>query len=210
MERRGRPPTADVLTPTEWQVVNLVRHGVTNRRIAELRGTSVDAVKTHIEHARARLGIDSRHALRHWDGIPATSLLRSRTMPETASPELALSHIGQVSITVTDVDRALRFYRDILGLPHLFTAGDLAFIDAGGTRIMLDALPEARGQGTSVLYFTVADIHSACEALTAQGVALSGAPHMIYRHPDTGIEEWMAFFADPDGNTLAFMSAVGS
>ena len=130
-------------------------------------------------------------------------------MPETAPSQLALSHIGQVSVTVAEVERAVRFYRDVLGLQHLFTAGDLAFMDAGGTRIMLDALPEARGQGTSVLYFTVADIHAACDALAAQGVALSGAPHMIYRHPDTGIEEWMAFFSDPDGNTLAFMSAVG-
>ncbi len=210
MARRGRPPSSDVLTPAEWEVVHLVRHGVPNRRIAELRGTSLDAVKTHIEHARARLGIDSREALRHWRGIPASSPLRSFTMPETTSPQLALSHIGQVSITVTDVERSVAFYRDVLGLPHLFTSGQLAFMDADGTRIMLDALPEARGHHASALYFTVADIHAACDALTAQGVAMTGAPHMIYRHPDTGVEEWMAFFADPDGNTLAFMSAVGT
>jgi len=210
MTRRGRPPSPDVLTPAEWEVVHLVRHGATNRRIASLRGTSLDAVKTHIEHARARLGIESREALRHWRGVPLSSPLRRYTMPETASDRLALSNIGQVSVTVTDVERAVAFYRDVLGLPHLFTAGDLAFIDADGTRIMLDALPEARGQGTSVLYFSVADIHTACDALTAHGVALTGAPHMIYRHPDTGVEEWMAFFADPDGNTLAFMSAVGA
>lgn len=128
---------------------------------------------------------------------------------EAPSTRLALSYIGQVSITVADVERAVAFYRDVLGLPHLFTSGQLAFMDADGTRLMLDAIPEASGQGTSVLYFTVPDIHAACEALTARGVQLSDAPHMIYRHPDTGVEEWMAFFADPDGNTMAFMSAVG-
>jgi predicted enzyme related to lactoylglutathione lyase/DNA-binding CsgD family transcriptional regulator len=210
MAQRGRPPASDVLTPAEWEVVHLVRHGVTNRRIAELRGTSLDAVKTHIEHARAKLGIETRAALRYWPGVPRVSPLgRSPMSDATASSSLALSHLGQVSITVTDVERAVAFYRDVLGLPHLFTAGDLAFMDADGTRLMLDALPEARGQGTSVLYFAVEDIHAACAALTARGVALTGAPHMIYRHPDTGVEEWMAFFADPDGNTLSLVSTVG-
>lgn len=127
---------------------------------------------------------------------------------KTGRAPLALSHIGQVSITVGEVKRSIAFYRDVLGLTHLFTAGLLAFFDADGTRIMLDALPEAKGQGTSVLYFTVPDIHAACDALVAEGVPLTDAPHMIFRHPDTGIEEWMAFFADPDGNTLAFMSSV--
>ena len=61
-----------------------------------------------------------------------------------------------------------------------------------------------------MLYFTVADIHAACRALGARGLEFSGAPHMIYRHPETGVEEWMVFFTDPDGNTLALMSAVGA
>lgn len=128
-------------------------------------------------------------------------------MSNQAATGLALNHIGQISLTVSNIERSLAFYRDILGIPHLFTAGDLAFLDCDGTRVMLDALPEARGQGTSILYFSVPDIHSACDALASHGVALDGAPHMIYRHPD-GTEEWMAFFPDPDGNTMAFMSAV--
>jgi predicted enzyme related to lactoylglutathione lyase/DNA-binding CsgD family transcriptional regulator len=211
MTGRGRPADPDILTPAEWEVVDLVRHGVTNRRIAELRHTSLDAAKTHVEHARTKLGGVTREQLRHWPGVPRTSHLRRDIMPDEVAPaDIALSHVGQVSLTVSDIERSVSFYRDMLRLPHLFTAGQLAFFDADGTRIMLDALPEARGQGSSVLYFTVADIHAACRALGARGLEFSGAPHMIYRHPETGVEEWMVFFTDPDGNTLALMSAVSA
>ncbi|MBN9492511.1 hypothetical protein J0H33_04090 [bacterium] len=195
MTGRGRPADPDILTPAEWEVVDLVRHGVTNRRIAELRHTSLDAAKTHVEHARTKLGGVTREQLRHWPGVPRTSHLRRDIMPDEVAPaDIALSHVGQVSLTVSDIERSVSFYRDMLRLPHLFTAGQLAFFDADGTRIMLDALPEAR----------------ACRALGARGLEFSGAPHMIYRHPETGVEEWMVFFTDPDGNTLALMSAVGA
>ena len=49
--RRGRPPHPDVLTPGEWRIVNAVRHGMSNRQIATLRGISLDAVKFHVENA---------------------------------------------------------------------------------------------------------------------------------------------------------------
>lgn len=126
-------------------------------------------------------------------------------MPSTTS--LSLGHIGQVAMTVTDIDRSVAFYRDVLRLPHLFTAGQLAFFDCGGTRLFIDALPEAQGQGNSCIYFTVADIHAAQDDLAARGVPFEGAPHMIHRHED-GREEWMTFFRDPDGNMLSLMSSA--
>jgi len=118
-----------------------------------------------------------------------------------------LGHIGQVSVTVSDIDAAIAFYRDVLGLPHLYTFGELAFFDCDGTRLFLDALPEAREQGTSVIYFSVPDIHGAKAELEAKGVRFESEPHIIFRHED-GTEEWMAFFRDPDGNTMALMSRV--
>jgi catechol 2,3-dioxygenase-like lactoylglutathione lyase family enzyme len=126
-------------------------------------------------------------------------------MPST--PGSSLSHIGQVSMTVKDIDTAVAFYRDVLGLPHLFTAGQLAFFDCDGTRLFLDALPEAQGNGSSVLYFSVPDIQAAVKSLQLNGVTFEHPPHMIVEHPD-GTQEWMAFFADPDANTLALMSRV--
>ena len=118
-----------------------------------------------------------------------------------------VDHIGQVALTVKDIGIAESFYRDTLGLRHVFTFGQLAFFDCDGTRLFVDAMPEAQGHGNSVLYFTVADIHASTDALKSKGVPFTGEPHLIHRHED-GTEEWMAFFTDPEGNTLALMSAV--
>jgi DNA-binding CsgD family transcriptional regulator/predicted enzyme related to lactoylglutathione lyase len=204
--QRGRPPHPDRLTPAEWEVLNGVRHGMTNRIIARQRGTSLDAVKFHLENICAKLGVDGRQALRQWPGAPCDSPKFRRS--QTAMPEpLVLGHLGQVARTVSDIDRSVAFYRDIVQLPHLFTSGGLAFFDCGGTRLMLDALPEARGHGSSALYFDVPDVDAAHAELTARGAVFSGAPHMIHRAED-GTELWMAFFNDPDDNVLAVMSEV--
>lgn len=203
----GRPPSGDVLTPAEWEVLHMVRHGMTNRRIAALRGTTLDAVKFHLENIREKLGLSTRHAMRHWDGLPRHLDHRRNPMPAAGPATAALGHIGQVSHAVKDIDKAVAFFRDTLGLRHLYTFGLLAFFDCDGTRLFVDALPEAQGLGHSVLYFTVPDIHAATAALRAKGVAFEGEPHLIHRHDD-GTEEWMAFFADPEGNTLALMSQV--
>lgn len=122
--------------------------------------------------------------------------------------DLTLGPLGQVSLLARDIARAERFYRDTLGLPHLFTVGDLAFFDASGTRIYIQAKPEAEWKPSSVLYFEVSDIRAAYAALEAKGVRTTGAPHLIHRHADSGVEEWMAFFEDTEGNTLAIMSKV--
>ena len=117
---------------------------------------------------------------------------------------LNLGPLGQVSQTVSNIATAEAFYRDTLGLKHLFTFGTLAFFDLDGTRLFLTEPEHGQpGQG-SVLYFRVADIQSAYSELEAKGVKMAGAPHMIVRHPD-GIEEWMGFFEDPDANLLALM-----
>jgi len=77
----------------------------------------------------------------------------------------------------------------------------------GGPVVELDALPEAQGNGNSVLYFMVEDIHGTQASLTAKGVRFEGEPHKIFTHPD-GTEEWMTFFRDPEANMLALMSRV--
>jgi DNA-binding CsgD family transcriptional regulator/predicted enzyme related to lactoylglutathione lyase len=203
-QARGRPPHDDQLTPTEWAVVEWVRHGLTNRQIAARRGVSADAVKFHVGNALAKLGLRDRRQLRRWDGVRRDSALNGREMEMTDS--VALGAIGQVSRTVADLAQSAAFYGEALGLPHLYTFGELAFFDCGGTRLYLhqtEVLPE------SCLYFPVADIHAATRELEAKGVAFLGAPHLIHRHPD-GTEEWMAFFTDPEGRTLALMAQAAS
>jgi len=117
-----------------------------------------------------------------------------------------IESLGQVALTVRDVQRSTAFYRDALGLPFLFApAPTLAFLTIGDVRLMLSA-PEGEfspGAG-SVLYLRVADIEAEHAALSARGVSFVDAPHLVARMPDH--ELWMCFFRDPDGHTLALMS----
>lgn len=121
---------------------------------------------------------------------------------------MKLGPIGQVSLSIRDIGRAERFYGEALGLPHVFTFGDLAFFDAGGVRVYLHRKDEADWRPGSILYFLCDDIGEAHRSLSERGVRFTGAPHRIYVDDATGTEEWMAFFEDGEGNTLALMSRV--
>ncbi|MGH2458211.1 MAG: VOC family protein [Chloroflexota bacterium] len=125
---------------------------------------------------------------------------------ETTRP-LGLSQIGQIAVTAHDLDRAVAFYRDRLGMRFLFQAPGLAFFDCAGVRLMLSApeRPELDHPG-SVIYYRVADLSVAYATLRERGVAFEDAPHLIARMPDH--ELWMAFFKDSEGNTLGLMSEV--
>lgn len=118
----------------------------------------------------------------------------------------ALSTIGQILVPVTDVERAVGFYRDQLGIRYLFGFPGLAFLDADGIRLYL-AAPEQPGfAGRSTIYFRVPDIHAAVAALEARGVVFDDRPHIVHR--DATSELWMAFTRDPDGNNVGLMSEV--
>jgi methylmalonyl-CoA/ethylmalonyl-CoA epimerase len=118
--------------------------------------------------------------------------------------ELRLSTIGQIAMPVRDLERAVGFYRDQLGLAPLFTVPSLAFFDCGGVRLML-SMPEAPefDHPGSVLYFTVEDIRKAHETLAGRGVRFRGAPHIVAKM--SAYDLWMAFFDDTEGNVLAIM-----
>jgi DNA-binding CsgD family transcriptional regulator/catechol 2,3-dioxygenase-like lactoylglutathione lyase family enzyme len=204
VRKRGRPPHDDRLTPAEWRVVNAVRHGLSDAAIAKRRGISRDAVRYHVRNALAKLGLARRQELRHWAGAPADSAMARKE--SSMRNEIELGPIGQVSRSVRDIAEAERWYRDTLGLPHLYTFGKLAFFDCGGTRLYLSQESAAPGP-ESVLYLRVKDIGNACKRLEARGVEFMNAPHMIFRHAD-GMEEWMAFFKDPEGRPLALMEQV--
>ena len=205
---RGRPPHPDTLTPAEWRVLDLVRHGLTRRHVAHLRGTGEDAVKYHLANIAGKLGVPGIRELRRWPGYPATSPARTRKEPTMRSEDLRLGLIGQVSLSVRDTARAERFYGETLGLPHHFTFGDLAFFDAGGVRLYLHRKDEAEWTPSSIVYFLCDDIAATHRQLVERGVHFTGAPHRIYTDEATGTEEWMAFFEDGEGNTLALMSRV--
>jgi DNA-binding CsgD family transcriptional regulator/catechol 2,3-dioxygenase-like lactoylglutathione lyase family enzyme len=205
---RGRPPHPDVLTPAEWEVLDWLRHGVTRQEIARRRGTSIDAVKYHIANITAKLGVEGGTAtLRLWPGHPVPGAPTSRKETSMSSTALRLGPIAQVSLYARDVARTEAFYRDTLGLRHVFTFGDLMFFDMGGVRLYLHA-DEEKWRPGSVLYFLVDDIGAAFEELKARGVKFTGAPHKIFTDDTTGVEEWLAFFDDSEGNMLAITSRV--
>jgi methylmalonyl-CoA/ethylmalonyl-CoA epimerase len=113
--------------------------------------------------------------------------------------------IGQLAIPVADLERAVSFYRDVLGLRFLFQAPPgLAFLDCGGVRLML-----ARRQtnepapAAGVIYYRVADLDLAYRALRERGVTFVDEPHRIARLADH--ELWMVFLRDPDEHLLALM-----
>jgi methylmalonyl-CoA/ethylmalonyl-CoA epimerase len=118
---------------------------------------------------------------------------------------LSQSRIGQVAIVCRDVARGSAFYRDTLGLRHLFDAGpNLAFFDCGGVRLMLTTVerPEDDHAG-SMLYFFVSDIEGVQRDLAAKGVAFFEQPRMIARLPDRDV--WLTAFNDSEGNPMGIM-----
>jgi predicted enzyme related to lactoylglutathione lyase len=121
------------------------------------------------------------------------------------TPQLELTQIGQIAINVRDLERAVAFYRDILGVRFLFQApGGLAFFDVGGVRLMLGIAEKPEfSHPASILYYKVPDIAAAFETLTSRGVTFIDEPHLIAKMPDH--ELWMAFFRDSEENVLALM-----
>ena len=109
--------------------------------------------------------------------------------------------IGQIAISVKDIQRAKSFYQEKLGLTHLFSAGDLVFFKSGEVRILLTLDLQA---SNSILYFNVSDILKAFEDMKSNQVEFLQSPHLVARMGN--VETWMAFFKDSEGNTLAIMS----
>jgi DNA-binding CsgD family transcriptional regulator/predicted enzyme related to lactoylglutathione lyase len=203
---RGRPRYPDLLTPAEWKVVHAVKHGMTSRQIAERRGISIDAVEFHVANALAKLGLANRKALRHWHQAPLQSALHQQEA--NMDSQTQLGPIGQIARSVRNIEEAQSWYSTVLGIPHLYTFGKLAFFDCGGIRLMLSEESKAASP-ESILYLRVVNIAAVHANLRSRGVDFINAPHMIHKHAD-GTEEWLAMFKDPEGRPLAIMSQVPS
>lgn len=117
---------------------------------------------------------------------------------------ISLGPLGQVALSVDDVDAAELFYRDVLGLRWLYRFADLVFFDCAGVRLLVSR-PEtgAFAPSASPLYFRVPDLALATRELEGRGVTFVQAPHLVAPMVDHDL--WMAFFRDPAGNALALM-----
>ncbi len=199
--KRGRPPHPDILTPAEWHVVQLAKHGLSNPQIAASMGISINAIKYHISNVISKLQLPNKQALLRWTGAPAESLYHGvNKMPHH------IIAIGQISRTVSDIKTAVHWYREQLGLTHLYTYDKLAFFDCQGVRLFLSESPDTNTTD-SIIYFKTDDIKSCHQTLSERGIEFSHAPHRVHQHED-GTEEWMAFFKDPDGQPLGLMAQI--
>jgi len=128
------------------------------------------------------------------------------TVPIPIGP--TLNQIGQIFVNVKDLDRAIAFYRDILGMTFLFEAPpNMAFFDCGGIRLMLGIADRSDlDHPASIIYYKVADIERVYETFKARGVEFIVKPHLVAPMPDYDL--WLADFKDSEGNFLALMSEV--
>jgi catechol 2,3-dioxygenase-like lactoylglutathione lyase family enzyme len=116
-----------------------------------------------------------------------------------------LGPIGQIHVSVSDVERSIEFYRYTLGIPFLFRVPGqpMAFFDCAGVRLYL-GVPESEDfRSRATLYFRVDDVEEAHRELLGRGVTFLDTPHVVARFDET--ELVMAFFRDPDANNLALM-----
>ncbi len=130
-------------------------------------------------------------------------------MAETSpSIEPEITNVGQIAIAVSDIHQAMTFYRDGLGLTLLFEVPpSMAFFDCGGTRLMLTTLQgEAKDHRTSVIYYKVAELAKATEALKARGLKFEREPELAAKMEDH--ELWIGFLRDPDENLIGIMAEV--
>lgn len=123
------------------------------------------------------------------------------------SNPVQVQSIAQISVRANDLPASVAFYRDVLGLSVWFEAPHMAILACGGIRLLLGPASEERyDHPSSIVYFSVPDIEAAYRALQANDAELLQKPHVVAKM--SGIEHWMLFFRDPDGNVMALTSEV--
>jgi methylmalonyl-CoA/ethylmalonyl-CoA epimerase len=122
----------------------------------------------------------------------------------TSADTPLLTQIGQIALTVRDMERAIAFYRDTLGLRFLFQAPNVAFFDCGGVRLMLGQSENAGEKPTgTILYYKVSDMDVAFASVKERGATVVREPHLVAKMPDH--ELWLAFFRDTEDNVFGLM-----
>ncbi len=115
---------------------------------------------------------------------------------------MTIEKVAQIGVRVHDVQRAVLFYQDVLGLVLLFQAPELALFQCGALRLFLSLSEGPRfDHPASIVYYQVSDLDRAYRELKAKGVAFEDAPHQVGQLGDRAV--WMALFSDTEGNVLA-------
>lgn len=124
------------------------------------------------------------------------------------SSAFVLTKVAQISVRVTDIDRATEFYQTKLGLKHLHKAPSVSIFDCGGITLLLSLPEKDNDQGSSVIYFDVADMQQTFQTLKSRGVQFVGEPHIVGKLGS--LDVWVAIFRDSENNMMGLRSMVES
>ncbi len=133
--------------------------------------------------------------------ILAAAAVSAAPAPPSPGP-LAGTRLMQITLPVKDLDRAVGFYRDVLGVKVLFVVKGAAFLDAGGVRLRLEENRKAAASDGVEIYFEDPGLRR-IGPLTERGVRFAGPAETVDRHGD--VETRLAEFTDPDGNAIGLM-----
>jgi len=128
-------------------------------------------------------------------------------MDRMSDINLSGRRLAQVGLSCRELDRARGFYRDTLGLPLLFEAGNMLFFQLDGMRLMVGLAPDpAKPSGGAIVYFEAPDIDALGAALEERGVQFLGLAVTVQQAQTHELK--LREFYDPDGNALALMGMV--
>ncbi len=122
---------------------------------------------------------------------------------EVKAGAVHLDEIGQIALTVSNLEESKTFYRDVLGMKFLFDAGTMAFFQCGTVRLLIGTGGQTSPGGGTILCFRVKDIEQVHATLTEEGVEFIQPPHLVARMKTHDL--WLADLKDPSGNLLALM-----
>ena len=113
--------------------------------------------------------------------------------------------LAQLHIPVIDIERAVAFYREVLGFEFLFQVPDqpMAFFQAGDVRLYLGVPESGETGGSPIAYYSVDNLDAECSRITALRIDIIHDPHVVHR--DDRHELWMASLHDSEGNMVTFM-----
>lgn len=115
-----------------------------------------------------------------------------------------ISGFAQIAIASADPHTLAVYYRDVVGLPFLFEAGGMHFLQAGPSRLMIyGADAQHSVKGGAIVYLEASDWSAAEAKLEANGAAFAHGAQVVMKEP--GRELALRPFTDPEGHKLALM-----
>ena len=146
---RGRPRHDDILTPREWQVLDLLREGLTNEQVAARLRISESGARYHVSEILSKLGVGSREEAAAWGasasrrrpllGIGLALAARKLTILKAGLAAAAVGAVaGLVVLFVLSLDQASR-----INVPP-GPLGKIAYVQDGD--IWVEALPAGKPQ----------------------------------------------------------------